>query len=45
MLCMLTLKAIKDSVSIGKNKINVNITMNYDETEGSDGYTAFNTDI
>lgn len=25
-------KSVKDSVSIGKNKINVNITMNYDET-------------
>ena len=27
-------KSVKDSVSIGKNKINVNITMNYDETRG-----------
>ena len=27
-------KSAKDSVSIGKNKININITMNYDETRG-----------
>lgn len=27
-------KSVKDSVSIGKNKININITMNYDETRG-----------
>ena len=27
-------KSVKDSISIGKNKINVNITMNYDETRG-----------
>ncbi len=27
-------KSVKDSVSIGKNRINVNITMNYDETRG-----------
>lgn len=27
-------RSVKDSVSIGKNKINVNITMNYNETRG-----------
>lgn len=27
-------KSVKDCVNIGKNKINVNITMNYDETRG-----------